>query len=265
MKRHRHLFQHLVCILVFIAAFAVAAEAKEPLSSLGTELQRPDGRFIFVGETEILDLLHRSFESLDDGSGIFSDQQRAHELTQALIQRTIDQQSRLDDEGCLKPLFASSSQEEYLLPAESFDNPEMAGLQTPLHLVKKAPEVLIVRVIAVETGLLGRDLGTLIQFEVDEWIKSDASLDELGEPTFFFSTDVWLTVGDKLYCERRPNIQRPKPFDQFIVFGSRSHIPQYFLMRNYFPISGGAILPQPYPMMDDRFPIDLEQLKEAAE
>ncbi|MEM9293868.1 MAG: hypothetical protein AAGD01_19475 [Acidobacteriota bacterium] len=227
------------------------------------DLTDPEGELEFYDEQRLDALLTQEYEALGDQPGFITSDQMAHRRVTDLIRRVKEAKS-LDEDGCVRPFSDRHREGVYQKPPDTFEYPLRGYHQTPLDLVEKAPEILLVEVEGTEAGVLSGELGTVVKFRVLEWLKRDPEFDELGNPSYFLASDTWLEVDGELYCQRRENVSRPAPGDQMVLFGFRfEKVRSLFWTGNVFPVDQGIILPQPYLLMSQGLPVSLESLKEA--
>ncbi|MEM9293866.1 MAG: hypothetical protein AAGD01_19465 [Acidobacteriota bacterium] len=253
-------------VLTFLLALSCVMQI--PLSaqdSFASELIREDGTPDFLGADALVELLAQDRENISSFPGRLNPEKAAFDLAKALIERSQDK-SDLDADGCLRRTMELHRELAYFQPPEAFEIPRRAGEQTPSDLASQAPEVLIVRVEEAESGYFGAELGTLVRFEVEEWIKEDAVRAGFGQPKYYFDSNVWITIGSTTYCQKRENVQRPIPGSRYLLIGYRYNlIEKFFWTGNIFPLDGGLVMPNSYPLMGSMLPTPLEDVRRHAE
>lgn len=239
---------------------AVTDSSAIPLGALVDK----DGVSQFLDGEAIQTLIREDCEKLSHSPAVITDAQMAHYRVSRLIESTL--QSELDNQGCVAIGSSLHREEMFLKPPDTFPDPKQGSLQTPLDLAERAPDILVVEIKGTNSGVLDGELGTLVRFEVIEWLKRESRLDPLGEHSYFLSPNLRLEVEDRTYCQHRPESAWPLVGEQYVLFGYRERtITKFFVVGNLFPLDGNILLPQPYFLMNSRLPISLAALKESLE
>ncbi|MEM9292920.1 MAG: hypothetical protein AAGD01_14655 [Acidobacteriota bacterium] len=248
-----------------LVACLLGQGAQDQQQPFATDLLTEEGNPYFLGAEALTEILAQDYKSLFSSPGVRGQLAMAHEVASNFVARFQDTEE-LDGDGCARAQFTPHRELAFLKQPEDFEIAEQAGRQTPLDLAAQAPEILVVRVVAADSGYLGAEMGTLVQFEIEEWVKEDDRRLSFGEPAFYFDSNVWLSLGARTYCQKREGTRHPALGDRYLIFGYRHHsVDKYFWTGNVFPLDGDIVLPNSYPLMDGAFPVSLEAVRRYAD